>query len=166
MLSWKNQVKILELKDLSEEDDKTRCAKLCKIHEAMMKAITNLSIKQNTGSQRNMSRYETRIRELFSNNVPKFGSGIEVTTFIQALQLNYNVVVKPNPSDELEAYFVTQALGYMAVEYAIPLTDFGTIATFEQLKQYLKTNHSSKMSVFQVLDTANKVEIRSRIRSK
>ena len=87
------------------------------------------------------------------DNVPSFQSGVDVHSFINALELYYDLYVAPNKSAEFEKMFVRLSTGKMSVEYASTMTKFKpTIENFESMKSYLKTHHASKMSCYQTLD--------------
>ena len=87
------------------------------------------------------------------NHVPKFTSGVDVYTFISALELYYNLYVATNQGPGMEAMFIRLATSQMSVEYANAMSkQTPIIATFDQMKTYLKLHHASKMSVFQILD--------------
>ena len=87
------------------------------------------------------------------DNVPSFQSGVDVHSFINALELYYDLYVAPNKSAEFEKMFVRLSTGKMSVEYASTMTKFKpSIENFESMKSYLKTHHASKMSCYQTLD--------------
>ena len=87
------------------------------------------------------------------DNVPKFQSGVDVHSFINALELYYDLYVAPNKSADFEKMFVRLSTGKMSVEYGSTMTKYKpAIEDFESMKSYLKTHHSSKMSCYQTLD--------------
>ena len=87
------------------------------------------------------------------DNVPSFQSGVDVHSFINALELYYDLYVAPNKSADFEKMFVRLSTGKMSVEYGSTMTKFKpTIEDFESMKSYLKTHHASKMSCYQTLD--------------
>jgi len=87
------------------------------------------------------------------DNVPSFQSGVDVHSFINALELYYDLYVAPNKSADFEKMFVRLSTGKMSVEYGSTLTKHKpTIEDFESMKSYLKTHHASKMSCYQTLD--------------
>ena len=87
------------------------------------------------------------------DNVPSFQSGVDVHTFINALELYYDLYVAPNKSADFEKMFVRLSASKMSVEYASTMTKYKPpIEDFESMKSYLKTHHASKMSCYQTLD--------------
>ena len=87
------------------------------------------------------------------DNVPSFQSGVDVHSFINALELYYDLYVAPNKSADFEKMFVRLSTGKMSVEYGSTMTKHKpTIEDFESMKSYLKTHHASKMSCYQTLD--------------
>ena len=87
------------------------------------------------------------------DNVPTFQSGVDVHSFINALELYYDLYVAPNKSADFEKMFVRLSTGKMSVEYGSTMTKHKpSIEDFESMKSYLKTHHSSKMSCYQTLD--------------
>ena len=87
------------------------------------------------------------------DNVPTFQSGVDVHSFINALELYYDLYVAPNKSADFEKMFVRLSTGKMSVEYGSTMTKYKpAIEDFESMKSYLKTHHSSKMSCYQTLD--------------
>ena len=87
------------------------------------------------------------------DNVPTFQSGVDVHSFINALELYYDLYVAPNKSADFEKMFVRLSTGKMSVEYGSTMTKFKpSIEDFESMKSYLKSHHSSKMSCYQTLD--------------
>ena len=87
------------------------------------------------------------------DNVPTFQSGVDVHSFINALELYYDLYVAPNKSADFEKTFVRLSTGKMSVEYGSTMTKFKpSIEDFESMKSYLKSHHSSKMSCYQTLD--------------
>ena len=87
------------------------------------------------------------------DNVPSFQSGVDVHSFINALELYYDLYVAPNKSADFEKMFVRLSTGKMSVEYGSTMTKYKpSIEDFESMKAYLKTHHASKMSCYQTLD--------------
>ena len=87
------------------------------------------------------------------DNVPTFQSGVDVHSFINALELYYDLYVAPNKSADFEKMFVRLSTGKMSVEYGSTMTKYKpSIEDFESMKSYLKSHHSSKMSCYQTLD--------------
>ena len=93
------------------------------------------------------------LQNALRDNVPSFQSGVDVHSFINALELYYDLYVGPNKSADMEKMFVRLSTGKMSVEYGSTMTKFKpSIEDFESMKTYLKTHHASKMSCYQTLD--------------
>ena len=93
------------------------------------------------------------LQNALRDNVPSFQSGVDVHSFINALELYYDLYVGPNKSADMEKMFVRLATGKMSVEYGSTMTKYKpSIEDFEAMKTYLKTHHASKMSCYQTLD--------------
>ena len=58
------------------------------------------------------------------DNVPSFQSGVDVHSFINALELYYDLYVAPNKSADFEKMFVRLSTGKMSVEYGSTMTNF------------------------------------------
>ena len=93
------------------------------------------------------------LQNALRDNVPSFQSGVDVHSFINALELYYDLYVGPNKSADMEKMFVRLSTGKMSVEYGSTMTKYKPpIEDFEAMKTYLKTHHASKMSCYQTLD--------------
>ena len=93
------------------------------------------------------------LQNALRDNVPSFQSGVDVHSFINALELYYDLYVGPNKSADMEKMFVRLSTGKMSVEYGSTMTKYKpSIEDFEAMKTYLKTHHASKMSCYQTLD--------------
>ena len=90
------------------------------------------------------------------NDVPKFTSAVCVHGWINTIQAYYNLYVKNSGKNKavFEGHFVQTTLSKIQPDYLNAMTNGDTeIKTFDAMKKYLKENHSSKLSIYQVLDT-------------
>ena len=93
---------------------------------------------------------------IITNDVPKFTSAICVHGWINTIQAYYNLYVKNSGKNKavFEGHFVQTTLSKIQPDYLNAMTNGDTdIKTFDAMKKYLKENHSSKLSIYRVLDT-------------
>ena len=92
-------------------------------------------------------------------DVSSFESGCDVHVFINRLEVYYSLYVMDNKSDQMEKMFVRLATAKMSTDYATQMQNYRpVIATFEEMKNYLKHHHASKMSSYQYLDICWELE--------
>ena len=88
------------------------------------------------------------------NEVPVFSSGLDVHIWINKLDTYHKLYVAKDKSGVMEGHFVKNVLSRICPEYLSPMmSDSVTIDTYDDIKNYLKQNHASKLSNFQILDT-------------
>ena len=86
--------------------------------------------------------------------VPVFSSGHDVHVWLNKLESYYKLYVANDNSGVMEEHFIQTAKSRLCPEYLHSmLSTSDSIDKFEQMKSYMKKNHASKMSVFQILDT-------------
>ena len=86
--------------------------------------------------------------------VPVFSSGHDVHVWLNKLESYYKLYVANDNSGVMEEHFIQTAKSRLCPEYLHSmLSTSDSIDKFEQMKRYMKKNHASKMSVFQILDT-------------
>ena len=93
---------------------------------------------------------------IITTDVPKFTSAVCVHGWINTIQAYYNLYVKNCGKNKavFESHFVQTTLSKIQPDYLNAMTNGDTeIKTFDAMKKYLKENHSSKLSIYQVLDT-------------
>ena len=93
---------------------------------------------------------------IITTDVPKFTSAVCVHGWLNTLQAYYNLFVKQSGKNKstFETHFVQSAMSKIQPDYLNAMVNGSEpIRTFEQMKKYLKDNHSSKLSIYQVLDT-------------
>ena len=93
---------------------------------------------------------------IITTDVPKFTSAVCVHGWINTIQAYYNLYVKNSGKNKavFEGHFVQTTLSKIQPDYLNAMTNGDTeIKTFDAMKKYLKENHSSKLSIYQVLDT-------------
>ena len=126
--------------------------------KSILKAMTDTDQAQQPSAPTRTAGPTTQLphtKELTSamDKVPKFESGVEVSSFIPYLDLHYNNYVATHSNPETELQFVRQALGRMSIEYATNMQNHRPpIATYAMMKEYLKKNYATKESVYQILD--------------
>ena len=88
------------------------------------------------------------------NGVPMFSSGQDVHIWISKLETYYKLYVAKDETGVMEGHFVKNTLSRICPEYLSPMMAEGVkMESFEDIKNYLKQNHASKLSNFQILDT-------------
>ena len=93
---------------------------------------------------------------IITTDVPKFTSAVCVHGWINTIQAYYNLYVKNCGKNKavFEGHFVQTTLSKIQPDYLNAMTNGDTeIKTFDAMKKYLKENHSSKLSIYQILDT-------------
>ena len=91
---------------------------------------------------------------VIASEVPVFSSGHDVHTWLNKLDSYYKLYVANDNSGVMEEHFVQNAKSRLCPEYLHSmLANSETTDTFAKMTEYMKKNHASKMSVFQILDT-------------
>ena len=96
-----------------------------------------------------------------ASEVPIFSSGCDVHNWLTKLESYYKLFVLSNQESKavMEVHFVELAKSRLCSEYlnSMMASEVKT-STFEEMKDYMKKHHSSKQSIFQVLDTLWELE--------
>ena len=91
---------------------------------------------------------------VIATEVPIFSSGQDVHIWLNKLESYWKLYVANDTSGLMEEHFIQSAKSRLCSEYLhAMLGSSDATSTFEQMKNYMKKNHASKMSVFQTLDT-------------
>ena len=95
--------------------------------------------------------------QTLQTEVPIFSSGLDVHVWLNKLQSFYDLFVgkrdEGSIKDTMEKYFVQVAKSRLCSEYLNSMTQSeAPTDTFEAIKDYMKKNHASKLSVFQIMD--------------
>ena len=91
-----------------------------------------------------------------TSEVPIFASGVDVHIWLSRLDSYYKLYVLYAKDDTgvMERHFVQCALGRICSEYLHPMmADDVTMETYDDMKNYLKQNHASQVTIFQTMDT-------------
>ena len=89
-----------------------------------------------------------------ATEVPVFSSGMNVHTWLNKLDSYYKLYVANDTSGIMEEHFVQNAKSRLCSEYLHSMVATSDATdTFAKMSVYMKKNHASKMSVFQILDT-------------
>ena len=135
-----------EIKRRKAEDDKKKVdvAKEVKT-ESFAKDYTSHKIKT--------------MSHVIVTEVPVFSSGHDVHVWLNKLESYHKLYVANDNSGIMEEHFIQTAKSRLCPEYLHSmLSTSDSTDTFEQMKCYMKKNHASKMSVFQILDTLWEME--------
>ena len=95
--------------------------------------------------------------QTLNSEVPVFSSGLDVHVWLNKLQSFYDLFVgkrdEGSIKNTMENYFVQVAKSRLCSEYLNSMTQSEAATdTFEAIKDYMKKNHASKLSVFQIMD--------------
>ena len=93
---------------------------------------------------------------IITTDVPKFTSAVCVHGWLNTLEAYYNLYVKQSGKSKttFETHFVQSAMAKIQPDYLNAMVNGEKqIRSFDEMKRYLKENHSSKLSIYQVLDT-------------
>ena len=94
--------------------------------------------------------------QTLQSEVPIFSSGHDVHVWLNKLQGYYKLFVAVKEGsirNTMEKYFIQVAKSRLCSEYLNSMTaSEANTDTFEAMKEYMKKNHASKMSVFQIMD--------------
>ena len=160
LLLSQTHTKLLELK-LEEDPNESAMQKINveidSIAETIKTKTENVSSVEIVENDSKLNAKSLHIQKELQNAmrdyVPTFQSGVDVHSFINALELYHKIYIVPNPSAEFEKMFVRMSTSKMSVEYGSTMMNHKpTIENFESLKEYLKAHHASKMSCYQTLD--------------
>ena len=89
-----------------------------------------------------------------ATEVPIFSTSHDVHIWLNKLESYWKLYVANDTSGLMEEHFIQCAKSRVCSEYLhAMLGSSDATNTFEELKAYMKKNHASKMSVFQILDT-------------
>ena len=89
-----------------------------------------------------------------ATEVPVFSTSHDVHIWLNKLESYWKLYVANDTSGLMEEHFIQCAKSRVCSEYLhAMLSSSDATNTFEELKTYMKKNHASKMSVFQILDT-------------
>ena len=151
--------KVIEQKIANDPNDnalKYLCGEIEKISAEIQRRNEIPAEMPVQNDQKLNSKYlhiQKELQNAMRDYVPTFQSGVDVHTFINALELYHKIYIVPNPSAEFEKMFVRMSTSKMSVEYGSTMMNHKpTVETFEALKDYLKSHHASKMSCYQTLD--------------
>ena len=96
---------------------------------------------------------------VIATEVPIFSSGLDVHTWLNKLESYYKLYVVEDTTGVMEKHFIQNAKSRLCPEYLhAMLGSSDATDKFEGMKAYMKKNHASKMSVFQILDTLWEME--------
>ena len=94
--------------------------------------------------------------QTLQSEVPVFSSGHDVHVWLNKLQGYYKLFVSDKEGsikNTMEKYFIQVAKSRLCSEYLNSMTQSeASTDTFEAMKDYMKKNHASKLSVFQIMD--------------
>ena len=132
-----------EIKRRNEQDEKGQKANIKP--EGSAKDFTSHRIKSMTN--------------VIATEVPVFSSGQDVHIWLNKLESYYKLYVANDTSGLMEEHFVQSAKSRLCPEYLHSMLGSSDATdTFEKVQVYMKKNHASKMSVFQILDTLWEME--------
>ena len=144
-----NQTKIQTIESELEQMDQA-------LKERTEAGLASPPLEATSGQSSAVPGYSGIHKELQNafRDVSSFESGCDVHVFINRLEVYYSLYVMDNKSDQMEKMFVRLATAKMSTDYATQMQNYRpVIATFEEMKNYLKHHHASKMSSYQYLDT-------------
>ena len=96
---------------------------------------------------------------VIATEVPIFSSGLDVHPWLNKLESYYKLYVVEDKTGVMEKHFIQNAKSRLCPEYLHSmLGSSDSTDNFEDMKSYMKKNHASKMSVFQILDTLWEME--------
>ena len=117
------------------------------------KAKENLG--KTEGSAKDYTSHKIKnMSHTIATEVPVFSSGMDVHTWLNKLDSYYKLYVANDTSGIMEEHFVQNAKSRLCSEYLHSMVATSDKTdTFATMSVYMKKNHASKMSVFQILDT-------------
>ena len=91
---------------------------------------------------------------VITSEVPIFSTSHDVHVWLNKLESYWKLYVATDATGLMEKHFIQCAKSRLCSEYLhAMLGSSAATDTFEQMKDYMKKNHASKRSVFQILDT-------------
>ena len=127
----------------------------CKSREQQIgKNVTKKENIQPTGSAKDFTSHKIKgMSHVIANEVPIFSSGQDVHIWLNKLESYWKLYVANDTTGMMEEHFIQSAKSRLCSEYLNAMLGSSVATdTFEQMKDYMKKNHASKMSVFQILD--------------
>ena len=114
--------------------------------------------KEETGQTKSVANFMSHeikgMSNVIATEVPIFSSGQDVHIWLNKLESYWKLYVANDTSGFMEKHFIQSAKSRLCSEYLhAMLGSSDATNTFEEMKSYMKKNHASKMSVFQILDT-------------
>ena len=129
--------------------------------ESEMTPKTELLDESPTSGVPSMKDYTSHdiknMSQTLNSEVHVFSSGLDVHVWLNKLQSFYDLFVgkreEGSVKNTMEKYFVQVAKSRLCSEYLNSMTQSEAVTdTFEAIKDYMKKNHASKLSVFQIMD--------------
>ena len=109
---------------------------------------------ENVATNNFMSHKIKGMSNTIATEVPIFSTSHDVHIWLNKLESYWKLYVANDTSGLMEEHFIQCAKSRVCSEYLhAMLGSSDATNTFEELKAYMKKNHASKMSVFQILDT-------------
>ena len=159
---------IIKLQRDNNVADNDAITALKKFVESIQAELTRRESVAKTEIQVQVSTPSTKVEKDFTshdiknmsqtlqNEVPIFSSGSDVHVWLNKLQGYYKLFVADKEGsikNTMEKYFVQVAKSRLCSEYLNSMTtsDMNT-DTFEAISDYMKKNHASRLSVFQIMD--------------
>ena len=129
--------------------------------EEMGKKVTkNKNVKTEDSATKDFTSHRIKsMSNVIATEVPVFSSGHDVHIWLNKLESYHKLYVANDASGLMEEHFVQSAKSRLCPEYLHSMLGSSDATdTFEEVKVYMKKNHASKMSVFQILDTLWEME--------
>jgi len=123
------------------------------------KVTTKENVKPEGSAKDYTSHRIKSMSNVIATEVPVFSSGQDVHIWLNKLESYYKLYVANDTSGLMEEHFIQSAKSRLCPEYLHSMLGSSDATdTFEEMKVYMKKNHASKMSVFQILDTLWEME--------
>ena len=123
------------------------------------KVTTKENVKPEGSAKDYTSHRIKSMSNVIATEVPVFSSGQDVYIWLNKLESYYKLYVANDTSGLMEEHFIQSAKSRLCPEYLHSMLGSSDATdTFEEMKVYMKKNHASKMSVFQILDTLWEME--------
>ena len=101
-----------------------------------------------------MSHKIKNMSHILSSEIPVFSSGHDVHVWLSKLDSYHRLFVKDDTTGIMAEHFLQNAKSRLCPEYLNSMMQSGVAtATYDEMKEYMKKHHASKLSVFQILDT-------------
>ena len=121
-----------------------------------MEIVEEHQVSNQTAEKDFTSHDIKNMSQTLQSEVPIFSSGHDVHVWLNKLQGYYKLFVgtkEGSVKNIMEKYFVQVAKSRLCCEYLNSMTaSEENTDTFEAIKDYMKKNHASKLSVFQIMD--------------